>query len=37
VLGISLLDKTTVNELFTKIDYKSGEESIYKQLEISLN
>ncbi len=37
VLGISLLDKTTVNELFTKVDYKSVKESSCKQLKIRLN
>ncbi len=32
VLGISLLDKTPVNELFTKIDYKDVNELDYNQL-----
>jgi len=36
VLGISLLDKTPVNELFTKIDYNNIKELEYNQLKISL-
>ena len=32
VLGISLLDKTPVNELFTKIDYRDVNELDYNQL-----
>jgi len=32
VLGISLLDKTPVNELFTNIDYKDVNEQDYNQL-----
>ncbi len=36
VLGISLLDKTPVNELFTNIDYKDVKEQDYKQLSLSL-
>jgi len=36
VLGISLLDKTPVNELFTNIDYKNVKEQDYKQLSLSL-
>lgn len=32
VLGISLLDKTPVNELFTNIDYKDVNEPNYNQL-----
>lgn len=36
VLGISLLDKTPVNELFTNIDYNNVNEHDYKQLKISL-
>lgn len=35
VLGISLLDKTPVKELFTNIDYKDIKEPNYNQLEIS--
>lgn len=35
VLGISLLDKTPVKELFTNIDYKDIKELNYNQLEIS--
>lgn len=35
VLGISLLDKTPVNELLTSIDYKDASELNYKQLTIS--
>lgn len=36
VLGISLLDKTPVNELFTNIDYNNIKELEYNQLKISL-
>ena len=36
VLGISLLDKTPVNELFNYIDYNNIKELEYKQLKISL-
>jgi hypothetical protein len=36
VLGISLLDKTPVNELFTKLDCKLAEESKGNQLKIKL-
>ena len=36
VLGISLLDKTPVNELFTNIDYNDVKELDYKQLSLSL-
>ena len=36
VLGISLLDKTPVKELFTNIDYNDVKELDYKQLSISL-
>jgi hypothetical protein len=36
VLGISLLDKTPVKELFTNIDYKDVKELNYNQLSISL-
>jgi len=36
VLGISLLDKTTVNELFTNTDYNNFKEHDYKQLKINL-
>jgi len=35
VLGISLLDKTPVNELLTSIDYKDVNELNYKQLTIN--
>ena len=35
VLGISLLDKTPVKELFTNIEYKDIKELNFKQLEIS--
>ena len=35
VLGISLLDKTPVKELFTNIDYKDVKELNFNQLEIS--
>lgn len=36
VLGISLLDKTPVKELFTNIDYNNFKKQEYKQLKISL-
>jgi hypothetical protein len=36
VLGISLLDKTPVKELFTNTDYNNFKEHDYKQLKISL-
>ena len=36
VLCISLLDKTSINELFTDIDYKDVKEQNYKQLSLSL-
>ena len=36
ILGISLLDKTTVKELLTNIDYKDVKELNYKQLSLSL-
>ena len=36
ILGISLLDKTPVNELFTNIDYNSFKEHDYNQLTLSL-
>ncbi len=36
VLGISLLDKTPVKELFTNTDYNNFKELKYKQLEITL-
>ena len=36
VLGISLLDKTPVSELFAIIDYKDVKEPICKQLSLSL-
>jgi len=36
VLGISLLDKTPVNELLTKSDYKNVKERIVNQLSLSL-
>lgn len=36
VLGISLLDKTPVNELFEKIDYNNVKEPDYKQLSLNL-
>jgi hypothetical protein len=35
-LGISLLDKTPVIELFTNIDYKDVKELNYNQLSLSL-
>jgi len=36
VLGISLLDKTPVKELFTNVDYKDVKERNYNQLSINL-
>jgi len=36
VLGISLLDKTPVNELFENIDYNNVKERDYKQLSLNL-
>lgn len=36
ILGISLLDKTPVNELLTNIDYKNVKELNYNQLSLSL-
>ena len=36
IIGISLLDKTPVNELFARIDYKDVKELNYNQLSISL-
>lgn len=36
ILGISLLDKTPVLELFTSMDYKDVKELNYKQLSLSL-
>jgi transposase len=36
ILGISLLDKTPINELFIKIDYKNVKELNYNQLSLSL-
>jgi hypothetical protein len=36
IVGISLLDKTPVNELFVKIDYKDVKELNYNQLSLSL-
>ena len=36
ILGISLLDKTPVNELFTNIDYNDFKEHDYNQLTLSL-
>ena len=36
VIGISLLDKTPVKQLFTNIDYKDVKERNYNQLTISL-
>ena len=35
ILGMSLLDKTPVNELITNINYKDVKELNYKQLKIS--
>ena len=37
VLGISLLDKTLIKELFTNIDYNDIKEPIYKQLSLNFN
>ncbi|GHV15254.1 hypothetical protein FACS1894169_06080 [Bacteroidia bacterium] len=34
VLGISLLDKASVNEILTEHDYKNAKELNYKQLKI---
>ncbi|WP_282636521.1 transposase [Sphingobacterium thalpophilum] len=36
VLGISLLDKTPINEQLTKSDYRNVKERIVKQLSLSL-
>ncbi|VAW11963.1 Transposase, Gmet_2093 family [hydrothermal vent metagenome] len=36
VLGISLLDKTSVNQLFNDVDYNNDKERDCKQLKISL-
>ena len=36
ILGISLLDKTPINELFTNIDYKNVKELNHNQLSLSL-
>lgn len=36
ILGISLLDKIPVNELFTNIDYNNSKEQDYNQLTLSL-
>jgi hypothetical protein len=36
ILGISLLDKTPVKELFTNIDYKDVKEPFYNQLSLNL-
>ncbi len=36
ILGISLLDKTPVKELFTNIDYNNVKELDYKQLSLNL-
>ena len=36
ILGVSLLDKTSVNELFTNIDYNNVKELNYNQLKLSL-
>lgn len=36
VLGISLLDKTSINELFMNIDYSNVKELDYNQLSLSL-
>ena len=35
ILSISLLDKTPINEMLTKCDYKDVKELDYKQLIIS--
>ena len=37
ILSVSLLDKTLINELFTKIDYKDVKEQYDKQLKISFD
>lgn len=37
VLGISLLDKTSVNQLFINVDYNNDKERDCKQLKISLS
>lgn len=37
VLGISLLDKTPIKELFTNIDYDDVKEPFYKQLSLNFN
>lgn len=36
VLGISLLDKTSVNELLAVVDFKDDKEQNYNQLKINL-
>lgn len=36
VLGMSLLDKTPVKELFTNIDYNDVKEHIHNQLSLNL-
>ena len=36
VLGISLIDKTPINELFEKLDYNNVKEPDYKQLSLNL-
>jgi len=36
ILGISLQDRTAINELFTNIDYKNVKELNYNQLSLSL-
>ncbi len=36
ILGVSLLDKISVNELFTNIDYNNVKELNYNQLKLSL-
>jgi hypothetical protein len=36
VLGISLLDKTPIKELFTNVDYKDVKKRNYNQLSINL-
>ena len=36
IMGISLLDKTPINELLTKEDYRNVKELNYKQLSLSL-
>ena len=35
ILGVSLLDRTPVNEILTEHDYKNIKELSYKQLKIS--